>query len=61
MAFNKFVSVWLPFLNLSSTPGITTMFLGRLDDGNSDPIPIPTGFPFGNAVQTVAHVSTTSL
>lgn len=57
MVLNKFFAVWLPFLNLSSTPGIPTVYLGRLDDGSSDPIPVQNGFPIGNSVQTVAYVS----
>lgn len=61
MAFNKFLAAWLPFLNLTTTPGITTVSLGNVDDGNSNSIFILTGFPFGNTVHSTAFVSKTNM
>lgn len=51
-------TAFLPFLNLSVTPGVDTVYLGRFDDGASHAINIPRpGLPFGNSTQLNAFVS----
>ena len=48
---------FLPFLNLSVTPGVSTVYLGRFDDGASHAIQIQRGVPFGNSTQSFVFVS----
>ena len=49
--------VWLPFLNLSETVGVPTIYVPRGDDGSSAPITIPNLFPFGTSLQPQIYVS----
>ena len=42
------LTVWLPYLDLQNTPGVTTFTVPRVDDGHSPSIHIPIGFPVGN-------------
>jgi len=50
-----FADLSLPFIVLDGDPGV--VYLGRIDDGSSDPINIPPGAPMGDSVQTTAYVS----
>ena len=52
-----FYSGFLPFLPLSTTPGVTTLLVPNLDDGSSSPVHVPTGFPIGNSNQSLVFVS----
>lgn len=49
---------WLPYLPLGSTPDVPTLLVPAFDDDSTPPIPIPTGFPIGNTIQSIAFVST---
>ena len=49
--------VWLPYLALNTTSGVTTLLVPAYDDGSTAPIPVPTGFPIGNTIQHSAYVS----
>ena len=54
---------YLPFLTLGVTTGVSHVFLpmiGDLDEGGSDNISIPDGFPFGDSIQTTVYVSATT-
>ena len=55
--FMCFYIAWLPYLSLRSTPNVTTFSVPQVDDGASAAIPIPTGFPIGNSMQSLAYVS----
>ena len=47
----------LQFLSLGTTPGVTTEFVAREDDGFSEAINIADpGFPFGSVLHNVAYV-----
>ena len=50
-------AVYLPFLSLGTTSGVTTHQLARGDDAHSPPINISGGFPFANSTETVVYVS----
>lgn len=51
------VVVYLPFLSLGTTSGVTTHQLARGDDAHSPAINISGGFPFANSTETVVYVS----
>ena len=42
---------------LGATDGVSKIDVPTADDGTSDPINIPGGFPFGDENQTVVYVS----
>lgn len=52
-----FFAVWLPFLNLSDTVGVSTFQLSPGDDESSASINIPNYFIFGNSEQSEVYVS----
>ena len=47
---------YIPFITLGTTPGVAAQTLATLDDGSSDPITIPNGFPMGLRRLTTAYV-----
>jgi len=47
----------LQFLALGATPGVTRIFLPKIDDGFSSAITITKGFLFGFTTETVVYVS----
>ena len=51
------LTVYLPFLELGNTTGVPTSDVPRMDEGASESIDIPGGFPFGPRHQTVAYVN----
>lgn len=51
----------LPFLPLGETPGVAHVFVEPVNDGFSDAIAIPEGFPFGGSIETEAYVSFCSI
>ena len=51
----------LPFLPLGETPGVAHVFVEPVNDGFSDAIAIPEGFPFGGSIETEAYVSCCSI
>ena len=53
--------VYLEFIGLNVTAGVTLQFVPVQDDGATTPILIDTGFPFGNSIQSTAYVSFTEL
>ena len=53
--------VYLEFIGLNVTEGVTLQFVPVQDDGATTPILIDTGFPFGNSIQSTAYVSFTEL
>lgn len=49
--------VYLDFIQLNVTVGVTTETLPALDDGATQGIPVTPGFPFGNSLQASAYVN----
>ena len=47
----------LPYISLGSTAGVQREYVGHFDDGVSNAIHIPGGFPFGNLIHSFAFVS----
>ena len=47
---------YLSYLTLGITPGVTSQYLSRVDDGASSNIPIPGGFRFGTSSMTNVYV-----
>ena len=48
--------VYLPFIPMDVSYGVAEMFLAEADEGTSDAISIPIGFPFGQSIQTQFYV-----
>lgn len=48
-------------MSLGTTAGVETEEMQKLDDWASDPIPIPSGFPFATYNHTVVYVSSNQL
>ena len=47
---------YLEFLELNNTLGVVEINLPQVDDGDSGPITITGGFPFGSSIQDVVYV-----
>ena len=47
---------YFSYLTLGITPGVTTQYLSRADDGASSSIPIPGGFRFGTSSMRNVYV-----
>ena len=47
----------LPFISIVDTYKFDVVKLEETDDGGTDAIQIPIGFPFGNASQSSVYVS----
>ena len=47
---------YLPFIPLGITYGAEEIFLPESDEGTSDAIGIPVGFPFGESTQETFYV-----
>ena len=47
----------MSFLSLGATAGVSRVFLPSVDDGYSQAINIPGGFPYGSSNHTTVFVS----
>ena len=50
---------YIPFIALNTTPGVNTQTLPEVDDGSSEAITVPGGFPMGSQLLSTIYVSFT--